>query len=247
MRTDRDGVLETLRPAPRIGGATRGRPPRDFRATVAVSTVILDLDGPLLDGRVRHYACYRVILEAAGHVPLDADRYWEMKRDRADRRVQLAASGAEALYEPFLRAWLDRIEAPEFLALDRVQPGALEVLSRWKGRGIRLVLATLRRHPDRLRHQLAATGLDRLLDVVVVSRHAGGGAGKAREVREAAPGLEPSRALWIGDTEVDVAAARALGCPVWLLTCGLRTGAYLASLDPDFLGPDLTQVDLGRV
>ena len=61
------------------------------------------------------------------------------------------------------------------------------------------------------------------------------------------PGLDPGRALWIGDTEVDVAAARALGCPVWLLTCGLRTGPYLASLAPEFLGPDLTQVDLGRV
>jgi phosphoglycolate phosphatase len=247
MRTDRDGAMATLGPVPRPAGATHGRAPRTSSANVAVSTVILDLDGPLLDGRDRHHACYRAILEAAGHVPLDADRYWEMKRNRADRLAQLAASGAEALYEPFLRAWLDRIEAPEFLALDRVQPGALDVLSRWKDRGIRLVLATLRCRPDRLRDQLAATGLDRLLDVVVVSRHAEGGAGKARGVREAAPGLNPDRALWIGDTEVDLAAARTLGCPVWLLTCGLRTGPYLATLAPDFLGPDLTHVDLGRV
>jgi phosphoglycolate phosphatase-like HAD superfamily hydrolase len=180
-------------------------------------------------------------------VPVEAAHYWEMKRDRADRRAQLAASGAEALYETFLQAWLDRIEAPEFLALDRVQPGAIDVLSRWKDQGIGLMLATLRRHPDRLQEQLAATGLDRWLDVVVVSRHAEGGAGKARQLRRAAPGLDPGSALWIGDTEVDVAAARSLGCPVWLLTCGLRTGAYLASLAPEFLGPDLTQVDLGRV
>ena len=247
MRTDRDSVIATLWSVPWIAGATRARPPRTSCTTVAVSTVILDLDGPLLDGRDRHYACYQAILEAAGHLPVDAARYWEMKRNRTDRLAQLAASGAEAIDEQFLPAWLDRIEAPELLALDRVQPGALDVLSRWKDRGIRLVLATLRRYPDRLRNQLAATGLDRLLDVVVVSRHAEGGAGKAREVWEAAPGLNPGRALWIGDTEVDVAAARALGCPVWLLTCGLRTEAYLASLAPEFLGADLTQVDLGRV
>jgi phosphoglycolate phosphatase-like HAD superfamily hydrolase len=239
--------VATLDPASGIAEAARDRPGQSGGATGAVSTVILDLDGPLLDGRDRHYTCYRTILESAGHVPLAADRYWAMKRDRTDRRAQLAASGAESLYDQFLRAWLDLIEAPEFLAMDRVQPGALDVLSRWKGRGIRLVLATLRRHPDRLRDQLASTGLARLLDVVIASRHEAGGAGKAREVREAAPWLDPGRALWIGDTEVDVEAARALGCPVWLLTCGLRTGPYLASLDPEFLGPDLTQVDLGRV
>jgi phosphoglycolate phosphatase-like HAD superfamily hydrolase len=235
--SDRSEGTASPGPVPRLNGATGA----------AVRTVILDLDGPLLDGRDRHYACYRAILEAAGYVPVAAARYWEMKRQRADRRAQLAASGAKAMYEGFLRAWLDRIEAPELLALDRVQPGALEVLSRWKDRGILLVLATLRRHPDRLRDQLAATGLDRLLDVVVASRHDEGASGKARGVRQAVPGLDPGRALWIGDTEVDLAAARALGCPVWLLTCGLRTGPYLASLAPEFLGPDLTQVDLGRV
>ena len=227
-------------PAP---GAPTG-PPRAGPA--AVRTIVLDLDGPLLDGRERHYACYRSILDDLGYEPVDAAAYWAMKRDRVDRKAQLDASGAGAAYEPFLRAWLDRIERPEFLALDRVQAGAVDALRRWKSGGIGLGLATLRRSPDRLRDQLASTGLGRFLDALVVSGHEGGGAGKARQVREAVPGLDPGRTLWVGDTEVDVEAARALGCPVWALTCGLRTGSYLESLAPDFLSPDITHVDPER-
>jgi phosphoglycolate phosphatase-like HAD superfamily hydrolase len=209
-------------------------------------TIILDLDGPLLDGRDRHYACYKEILQGHGHTPLDPARYWAMKRDRADRRAQLAATGAETIYGAFLDAWLERIESPAMLALDRVQPGAPETLRRWKTSGYRLVLATLRAHPDWLRSQLAATGLDRLLDDVVVSRHDDGGEGKARKVREAVPDLVPGNALWVGDTEADVSAARALGCPVWAVTCGLRTEEFLRSLVPDFLSDDITQVDPER-
>src|SRR5262249_1152691 len=152
---DRSDGTAAPGPVPGLNRAVGGRPREAASATAAVRTVILDLDGPLLDGRDRHYACYRGILEAAGYVPGDADRYWEMKRNRAERRAHLAASGAEAIYEEFQRAWLDRIEAPELLALDRVQPGAPDVLGRWKDRGIQLVLATFRRHPDRLLDQLA--------------------------------------------------------------------------------------------
>jgi len=207
-------------------------------------TVILDLDGPLLDGRRRHYAVYQAILRRHGYCPLDGAAYWEMKRERHDRRRQLAASGAEALYDDFLRLWLESIEQPEYLALDRVQTGAIARLASWKAAHKRLVLATQRRHGDRLREQLQTLGLDRYLDHVVVGTHAEGGQGKARGVRALPLDARPDECLWVGDTEVDVEAARALGCPIWAVWCGLRTKAYLASLNPDYLSADLTRVSL---
>ena len=45
--------------------------------------------------------------------------------------------------------------------------------------------------------------------------------------------------VWVGDTEVDVAAARELGVRVCTLTCGLRTEEYLVSVSPDCIEPDL--------
>ena len=71
-----------------------------WRATM-IRTVIVDLDGTILDGRFRHYACYRQILEERGYAPVSLESYWRMKLERADRRQQLAASGAEAIHEDF--------------------------------------------------------------------------------------------------------------------------------------------------
>ena len=212
-----------------------------------IQTCILDLDGPLLDGRLRHYACYRAILDKYGYTPLDIDTYWQMKRERLDRRQQLAATNAEAIYEEFLRDWVELIEQPEFLSWDRIQPGVGEKLQQWRSQGVALVLATMRHSPEHLMQQLADLGIDKYLDEVVVCRHSAGGQGKTQQVKERLPKLVPARCLWIGDTEVDIEAARALGCPVWAVTCGLRTAAYLRTLSPDYLSSSLLEVDLERL
>jgi phosphoglycolate phosphatase len=211
-----------------------------------IRTVILDLDGTILDGRFRHYACYRRILEERGYAPVSLENYWRMKLERANRRQQLAASGAEAIHEDFLHAWLERIEQPDLLALDRLQPGVTEKLREWRDQGVQLVLATMRRYPERLDEQLARLGLGAFLDHVVVCEHWLGGAGKAQQVKDTVADLYPEHCLWIGDTEFDVEAARALGCPVCAVTGGERTESYLASLSPDFLSQDLKSIDLRR-
>lgn len=211
-----------------------------------IKTILLDLDGPLLDGRLRHYQCYSDILDAHGYKPMPIDRYWEMKRLRKSRIEQLAVSAAEVIYEVFLDEWLKRIEKPEYLALDRVQDGTLNKLRELVGDGIKVVLVTMRSSRIHLMRQLKATGFLPYLTSVVVCKHANGGVGKALEILQDIPDLEPSSNLWIGDTEADLEGARHLGCPVCLLTCGLRTRDYLAALKPDFLDESLANIDIEK-
>ena len=208
-----------------------------------INTVILDLDGPILDGRFRHYACYRQILELRGYEPASLERYWGMKRERASLGQVLARSKAEAIYEDFQQSWLDSIEQSHLLALDRLQPGVIEKLRQWRDQSLRLVLVTLRRHPEHLYEQLARLGLDFLLDHVVVCDHGEGGLGKARRLKSSVAGISSPQCLWVGDSEVDIEAARSFGCPIWAVACGVRAESYLASLAPDFLSPDITYVD----
>ena len=107
-----------------------------------VSTIVLDLDGPILDGRLRHYACYSEILKEQGYVPIDIDSYWDSKRSRMDRRALLKKSEAVEYYDEFRREWMQRIELPAMLALDQLQPEVLSILSEWKGSEKELVIAT---------------------------------------------------------------------------------------------------------
>lgn len=213
-------------------------------AIVMTKTILLDLDGPLLDGKMRHYQCYSDILITHGYKPMPLDTYWGMKQLRRTRKEQLAVSGAEAIYDEFFDAWLSNIEKPEYLSLDKVQDGALEQLQAWISKGIQVVLVTMRSNRNALMQQLQATGLLPFLASVIVCRHANGGEGKVLELLREIPDIEFSTSLWVGDTEADLAAARYVGCSVCLLTCGLRTKKYLISLKPDCLRESLDKVNL---
>jgi len=197
----------------------------------AIKLIFIDLDGPLLDGRERHYHCYQSILEELGFKPLGIDEYWETKRALVNRKDLLKMSDAESIYDDFFVEWLARIESPEMLALDKVQEGAVGYLRSCRAQGIELVLVTMRKDKQALERQLISTGLRQYLDTVLVCEHAEGGEGKADAVRNIYPASQFEEcALWVGDTEVDWEAARSLGCRVVLLSNGLRNEAYLRSL-----------------
>lgn len=207
--------------------------------------VILDLDGPILDGKLRHYNSYSAILREHGFDPMPMDQYWEMKRDHCDLYEQLKVSNADGLQDQFMKLWLERIESRKYLRMDRLQPGATEKLRRWRGQGIRLVLATMRNNSKNLRWQLRSFRISDLFDqVVVVGGH--DGSKKAEAVRQQ---VEPSSSntIWIGDTEADIDAARQIGVRVIAVASGLRSEEYLRSLKPDHVVPDLQAVNLEEI
>lgn len=202
--------------------------------------IFLDLDGPLLDGKERHYKCYKNILESSGFKPIGIEEYWEKKRALFNRRDLLKLSGAEIIYDDFLASWLAMIESPDMLALDKVQEGAIDCLQSWREQDIELILVTMRKRKHALEGQLVAMGLRQYLDVVLVSDHAEGGEGKANTVRNICPtGLFEKNSLWIGDTEADWNAAQSLGCDVVLISNGLRNEEYLKSLENAQVQPSI--------
>ena len=207
--------------------------------------VIVDLDGPILDGRLRHHQCYLEILHEYGLEPLPLDLYWRMKRQGICLRDQLAATNSDRIYESFKAKWLNRIEASNLLELDALQPGVVETLDGWQATGhVRLVLATMRQSEAGVMRQLERFGLASIWDAVLVCPPQSGAAGKCATVREALGASDRCACLWIGDTEVDVHAARGLGCPVWAVSCGVRNHAFLTSLLPDRLSTGISKVDV---
>ena len=208
-----------------------------------INTLILDLDGPILDGKFRHYQCYYDILVEHGFEPMPINAYWDMKRQRQDRHAQLSVSGADEIYNEFLNIWLERIEEKKYLQLDQLQPGAFAKLEEWRGMGMKMILATMRNNQDNLQWQLNALNIASLFDAAIVVGTANGSAGKASVVRAFIEQTETtSSILWIGDTEVDAEAARALGSKICLVSCGIRTPEYLTTLAPDYLLPNIASV-----
>jgi len=202
-----------------------------------VSCIILDFDGPLLDGRIKHYACYCDIVKILGYVPLPIDEYWQYKRTKFSMLEQLKLIGAEHKYSSFKEAWLKNIEQKKYLALDELQPNIMEILADWKKENIKLILATMRHKTEHLYWQLKELGLDVLLDTVVVINPFDRDAtnGKANSVEAVVDEKLLRNALWIGDTELDVKAAKSLNIPICAVSCGLRESNVLSDLNPDYI------------
>ena len=72
--------------------------------------IFLDLDGTILDGKLKHYNCYRDILIKDGGQPLDIDIYWNMKRSKIKRTITLEKSFYKKSYDDFYNQWIDNIE-----------------------------------------------------------------------------------------------------------------------------------------
>ena len=53
-------------------------------------------------------------------------------------------------------------------------------------------------------------------------------------------GVTPERALFVGDSSIDVATARAAGVPVWMLPYGYNMGQPIEACAPDRIIPDIS-------
>jgi phosphoglycolate phosphatase-like HAD superfamily hydrolase len=205
--------------------------------------IIVDLDGPILDVAERHFKVYCDIAAELGCALLPFETYWSQKRVPLGAKRILELTARPAPYEAFAKRWLQEIERDVYLDIDTLQPGALTTLERWNDSGHRVVLATMRQNAVALERQLLALGLESKFHAVVVCDRLEGAIGKAESVARVV-GEVTKASYWIGDTEVDVAAARRRGSIAWALSCGLRAAAFLAAQHPDHLSEYLANVDL---
>ncbi|MDH5205947.1 MAG: phosphoglycolate phosphatase [Hylemonella sp.] len=113
-------------------------------------------------------------------------------------------------------------------------PHVREVLQQLRGQGVRLAVVTNKE--DRYTQTvLAAHALEPMFDRVV--------SGDSLSSKKPDPagihscltqfGVSAERALFIGDSSIDVATARNAGVPVWALPYGYNMGEPIAACGPD--------------
>ena len=205
-----------------------------------ISVIVLDVDGPLLDTRRRHYQCYCDILRQCKLTPIPFREYWRLKRCRTDLVEVLSRSNGLHECDKFRTIWQQRIETRKYLALDRLQPRIKVILKGWEQIGIRILLATQRNHVNNLHWQLHRLGIAEWPDAIVVTGSGRSGAEKAQAIRPLLATEQKSTILWVGDTEVDIQAARVLGVKMCAVTCGLRNRRILDSEHPDILEKNIS-------
>lgn len=196
---------------------------------------LFDLDGTLIDSRRDIAACVNFTLaELGGYAPLSLESVEQMVGDGVR---QLLTRAAGPLDEPTMKRALE-IFLPYYLEhcadSTRLYPGVLETLASFAGRGLAIVTNKPMAHTEKT---LKALGIGSYFSVVL------GGDSLATRKPDPAPvmealrrlGLSPEQAVMVGDSPMDIQAARSAGVRVAAVTYGFRTGAELMSHSPDYL------------
>jgi phosphoglycolate phosphatase len=206
------------------------------------SAIAFDLDGTLLDTIHDLASAVNALLAELGHPPLPKDTVRALVgkgMPNLVRRALALATGASpaAIEEAELADALVRYQTHYASRLGRETrafPGMIEGLQRLHAMGFPLAVVT-NKAARFVRPHLVQAGIERYFAVVV------GGDDLPTRKPEPGPllhvakvlGVPPHRLLMVGDSNNDVLAARAAGCPVLVLPYGYSEGTPVQSLDAD--------------
>lgn len=191
--------------------------------TSPVDTVVLDLDGTLVDSVYVHTTCWRDAFRDVG-VEVSSHHLHRAIGMGSDRLVAHVAG------EPVERALGDEVRARHARHFDHrfheiaATPGAAELLDTLRSRGLRLVLASsgVREQTDRLLGLVE--GADVALEAVVSGSDAEQSKPDGELIDRALEAVraEPGRSVLLGDTVWDARSAADAGVAcIGILTGGI--------------------------
>lgn len=197
-------------------------------------TIFLDLDGTILEVSGRFYAVYKNLMEEGGYKTLSKKLYWRLKRDKCPEKKIIRKSNATvAFFKRYNPERIRLLEDIEYLKHDRIIRGALKTLKRLKKEN-KLVLVTVRANRNSLLKELCLLKIRRFFDEILVAP-----AGKepwktkVKLIKDKRYVLRD--AVFIGDTEIDILAAKALKVKSIAVLSGLRSKKVLKAYKPDRL------------
>lgn len=197
--------------------------------------IFLDLDGTLLDSRLR---LYKLFVELCPGVSIGFDEYWSKKRKKVSNEQILENIGYNIDVFDFQRRWLDRVESEELLIDDKLFEGGSLLLSKWC-QNYDLYLVTARQNALLVDWQLERLGLYHYFKKILVTRQ------KYSKVELIRQNVNISiDDIFIGDTGVDVNTAKELGIISVAVLSGFRDRQVLESYRPDYMFECLTDIDI---
>jgi len=207
-----------------------------------MAKIFFDLDGPILDNRTKYHRIYSDLLKGFSIRLLDEERYWHTKRNKTPERKILEGLADDAWISEYEKKRLTNIESLDYLEMDRLQPGIIATLSRWKTRH-RIFLVTMRRNRNTLMQQLQRFQLSRFFEDIF-NEDNNAGDWRIKESLISSEISDPSECVIIGDTEADIETGKKLGICTVAVTCGIRSHEFLALLQPDFIFEFVKDVDI---
>jgi HAD superfamily hydrolase (TIGR01549 family) len=183
-------------------------------------TVVLDVDGTLIDSNYHHALAWSRAFRHWG-VPVPTWRIHRSIGMGGDKLVAaVAGDDVEREHGDDIRDRWEK-EYDEMIEETRLLPGAKELLAALRERGADVALASSS-IPKHARHAFDLLDADDLADTATTSEDAEESKPDPELVEEALSRVEGTPACVVGDAVYDVEAARRAGLPAY----GVLTGGY---------------------
>jgi phosphoglycolate phosphatase-like HAD superfamily hydrolase len=204
---------------------------------MADNVILFDLDGTLLDIRQRFHKLHVDCLSELHGKSLSPEHYWQLKQAKTSEADILKVNHNDGLLPAYEARRKEQIEAVDYLQFDDYWDGMTFNLHNL-GEKFDLVIVTLRNDPATLEWQVEHLGLRDFFPTILYPVP-----GDQSPVRYETKvtmvrhyyGDRPLSGWFIGDTEVDILAGKALGLKTCAVTFGLRNAEVMSALQPDFL------------
>lgn len=192
--------------------------------------IFFDLDGTLIDSKMRLYKLFQEIIPQS---TLTYDDYWNFKSNQVSNESILRTEFDfdTASVSIFNKEWMKRIESPDLLASDTVFPGLQVALSDLRSKSM-LHICTARQFRNRTLDQLKALGLLPYFETVMITEQTR----SKEELISETPGLGPNDWI-IGDTGKDIKVGKFLGIKTCAVLSGFLNEKCLLKYGPDLLLP----------
>ncbi len=204
-----------------------------------IRAALIDLDGTLVDSAPELARAVDRVLADLGHPPAGVARARHWVGEGIDRLLEQAlewASG-KAPGEDGLRSAriaFDTAYAEIIGTNAPIYPGVVAGLERLRAAGIACACITNKARVFAI-GLVGAIGIAERFDVIVAGDTVAERKPAAAPLEAAARklGVAVTDCVVVGDSAIDVAAARAAGCPAWCVRTGYSRGAPIDSAAPD--------------
>lgn len=191
--------------------------------------IIFDLDGTLIDSRLR---LYRLFQDLAPASLLSFEQYWSFKKKKISNEQILATqlNYCQSQINDFVDRWMAQIETPEYLAFDKDITGIHFSLCTLKQRA-NLYVCTARQFRQSTIDQLSHFNLLQLFEKVMVTENK-----TSKESLIAAHIHSLNLNDWlVGDTGMDVRVGKLLKIKTCAVLSGFLSRESLQPYEPDLI------------
>ena len=201
-----------------------------------MSKLFLDFDGTLVDVSERFYRIFGDFLRMKGVVNIPRkEEYRDLKKRLVYDPEIFKFLGIGVEWEEYRRWKWDRVEDPEYLLFDSPLCNIEDLVSELRDKGYRVYVLTARRKPRNFWEELRWLGLHRVFDDVFIT----GDYSLDSKKRMIEHIVEPDDII-VGDSEMEIHAARSLGIRHIGVATGLRSADFLIERGAELVLKDVT-------